>query len=434
MNGWRFWLPRTLVAAVIISTVVIATFSLGQLLALPSWALWLTTVLVATLTCALSLNALIAPITQGLSGLETGLLNLGDNDYANSLTETGPAPIKALLISYNRTAEKLREQRYHLHQRELLLDKVVQNSPMLVLLCDQRQRVVFANHRCELMLGQPTLAGKKLDHALAEVSTEMAQMLTQTQDGLFQLTELGQSYHKISGEFQIHGQAHRLILAREITREMARQEAAAWKKVIRVISHELNNALAPISSMSHSGRKLIGSDADPRLARVFDNIEARCKDLNGFIQGYASFAKLPSPRIGNHNLAELITPLAEHFPLTWELTTSWGQFDRGQLERVLINLMKNATEAGANQLHLKVESQGDALIWQLQDNGSGMSDTVMQQALLPFYSTKKEGTGLGLALCKEIIEAHHGQMRLQHREQGGMRVSWSLPYHPQPQA
>ncbi|GAA4882793.1 hypothetical protein GCM10023333_16340 [Ferrimonas pelagia] len=242
-------------------------------------------------------------------------------------------------------ALKLREERYTLHQRELILDKVIQNTPMLVLLIDARQRVIFANRETERFFGRTPLAGQTLETLLQDHNDAVKALFQAEQDGLYLLPgqhDENDTYHLVQGRFRLHNQPHRLILARQITRELARQEAAAWKKVIRVISHELNNSLAPISSMSHSGRKLLGDSADPRLLRVFRAIDERCASLNQFIQGYATFAKLPSPRCQDVPWPPFIEGLHKQYPfkLDGALPARSGWFDPAQLERVLVNLLK----------------------------------------------------------------------------------------------
>ncbi len=216
-----------------------------------------------------------------------------------------------------------------------------------------------------------------------------------------------------------------------MTRELSRQEVAAWKRVIRVVSHELNNSLAPISSLAHSGAELARRGDVQRLPGVFATIGERARHLHGFIDGYARFAKLPAPRLVTVEWKPFLDALALHcrFQLQGSVPSQPGLFDTVQIEQVLINLVKNAHESGSapEGVTLALSMVGHELRIEVGDRGPGMSEAVLAQALLPFYSTKRSGTGLGLALAREISEAHGGRIALANREDGGLRVTLVLP-------
>jgi len=222
-----------------------------------------------------------------------------------------------------------------------------------------------------------------------------------------------------------------LLLLRQITVELRRQEVQTWKKVIRVISHELNNSLAPVASLAHSGAELIRRGAHEKLPGIFATIEERARHLDGFIRGYAHFAKLPMPRTEPIDWTGFVTRLRSQIPFTvdGELPETHAHFDLAQMEQALINLLKNAHESGspAREVALRVRQQGGLLRVEVIDRGHGMSEEVLSNALLPFYSTKRSGTGLGLALAREIAEAHGGRISLGNREGGGLAVAMVLP-------
>jgi len=225
---------------------------------------------------------------------------------------------------------------------------------------------------------------------------------------------------------------HRLLLLKQLTREINSQEVATWKRVIRVIAHELNNSLAPISSLAHSGQILAHAPPDAgQLARVFSTIGDRARHLAGFIEGYAQFAKLPQPRIAPvpwEVLTERLRAVVD-FTQVGELPRRVASFDTAQIEQALINLLKNARESGADgtSIELSVTDTVRGFAVEVRDRGPGFSQAALQNALVPFYSTKETGTGLGLTLCREIVEAHGGRLRIANRAGGGAAVALWLP-------
>ena len=167
------------------------------------------------------------------------------------------------------------------------------------------------------------------------------------------------------------------------------------------------------------------------LERVFTTIGERTAHLTSFIDGYARFAKLPRPRPAPVSWPGFLAGLesAMRFRTVGPLPQRTAHFDAGQLEQVMINLLKNAAESGSatDEITVIVREEREGFTVEVADRGSGLSDNVLRDALLPFYSTKPAGTGLGLTLCREIVEAHGGRLSITNRPGGGALVSVWLP-------
>ncbi|HET7779204.1 MAG TPA: ATP-binding protein [Rudaea sp.] len=397
--------------------------------------------LLLTLPLAIVVARLVtAPMMRALHALVGSVVSLRDGDFSVSLAESRSDEFGDLVRAHNELGRVLRDERQNLFQRELLLDTMVQNSPIALILIEPGDHVVYANLAARALLNDGrVMNGFDFKRIVAECPPALRQALDSPGDGLFSaaIEQEEETFHLSQRTFRLYGREHRMYLIKRLTRELGRQEVKTWKKVIRVISHELNNSLAPISSLAHSGRELARQGDGRRLDAIFDTIEDRARHLHGFINSYAEFSRLPQPRPEEITWSNFLEQLARHFSfvLSTPAPAQPGWFDRIQLEQVLINLLKNAHESGSapSAVEIEVGLRGSDQRIEVRDRGAGMSETVLANALLPFYSTKRSGSGLGLALAREIVEAHGGRLALANRDGGGLSVVLSLPMRrPEP--
>lgn len=384
-----------------------------------------------------ALRAWMGPVNRHLRTLIDAVGALRDGDLSVNVSDARRDELGELARAYNGVGEILRRERQNLYQRELLLDTVIQASPLALVLTQASGHVVYSNSAARKLFN----AGKRMEGArfgelLEAAPAALRDAALGGRDGLYTVEAAEgepEIYHVSHQRFTLNTREHHLYLFKQLTRELARQELATWKKVIRLMSHELNNSLAPISSLAHSGR-LLGQAPDPvQLERIFATIEERAGHLKNFLEEYVRFAKLPRPKPQAVRWADFVERLNSTVPFAHAANgvgSAW--FDPAQIEQVLINLLKNAHESGsaAEEVALEARPEAGGLLVRVLDRGRGMSDTVMHNALLPFYSTKANGSGLGLTLSREIIEAHGGRLSLFNRPGGGLEARLWVPGAP----
>jgi nitrogen fixation/metabolism regulation signal transduction histidine kinase len=385
--------------------------------------------LIGVFTMSITMRAPLRRIRRNLSALVDGVRGFADDDFSLRLHVTGRDEITDLVAVYNDIGNILRDQRNESVQRELLFETVLQASPLATILTSDRGRIVFVNRAArDLFGGGERIEGRKFDE-LAEEVPSFNEALHSGASAIF--TVDGETFQLTRRTFYLNTREHILFLIARLTQDLRRQELDIWKRAIRVVNHELNNSLAPIHSLFHSaGVVRARSDDDGRLAEINAAIEERLASLQQFIDGYAHLARLPKPRRENVTWDDVLESVRRITPFVIETTTSHqASIDRAQIEQVLINLVKNAREAGSAEGEIVVRvvrrEGGSALI--VDDRGQGMDDETLRHALLPFYSTKPGGTGLGLALAGEIIDAHGGNVRIARRDGGGMVVTCWIP-------
>jgi two-component system nitrogen regulation sensor histidine kinase NtrY len=333
-----------------------------------------------------------------------------------------------------RTAEQALEERTR--ERELLLRTLLDASPLAIVCYADAGRILFANSPASRLFFEDQPAEGKnflrlvstgpvaFRHALLGASDEIAS---------FDIEGQRETYNFVRRTFPFNGEPHTLLVVRHITREVTRHELDVLKRVVRLLSHEVNNSLAPVSSLVHSARQIIktGERID-RLERVFTTIDERTKHLAQFIASYAALARLPKPAPRELEWEPVLARLRAMYPEA-RLTAAEGArgyFDPAQLEQALINLLKNGSEAGgpadAVELHVQALEDGATELLVL-DRGLGFSGEALENAVLPFFTTKPGGSGVGLALVREVVDAHAGQLVLGARADGGAVVTVRLP-------
>jgi two-component system nitrogen regulation sensor histidine kinase NtrY len=323
-------------------------------------------------------------------------------------------------------------------RREALLRAVVETTPVAVVVFADDGEIVFTNEAArQLFFDGAEVAGQNFVTMLERAPAPLRRALESDEDDLVTVERDGEAetFYVSKRPLEAEGRSHILVAVRPVTQPVARQEIATLKRVIRIIGHEASNSLGPMVSLMASARLMLAQpEPARRLQPLLETVEERAQHLQKFLSGYGELARLPPPA----------PVLVDWRPFLDGLRGLWsrvkvggapaapGYFDRGQIQQVVINLVKNALEAGGPEDEVRLEvapggDEGHGVRVTVFDRGQGMSDEVMRHAVLPFFSTKPKGSGLGLALCREIIEQHRGRLRLARRAEGGMAISFWLP-------
>src|SRR5436190_1921394 len=240
------------------------------------------------------------------------------------------------------------------------------------------------------------------------------------------------------GTFRQGGLPHQLLVLADVSRALSEEERQAWQRLIRVLSHELNNSLAPIKSIAQSLADLVRREPPPAdwredLRKGLGVIGGRAESLSRLMAAYARLARLPRPSLEPVPVAEWVRRVAA-LETRRPVTVCPGpdvtiRADGGQLDQLLINLVRNAVDAaleGGGQVELGWAAHNGRLEVWVQDDGPGLADTV--NLFVPFYTTKADGSGIGLALSRQIAEAHGGSLTLANRAHAkGCEARLSLP-------
>ncbi len=361
-----------------------------------------------------------------------GALREGDYSIRGPVAPSGSA-LALVMREINDLGSTLQRQRTEAVESTALLTHVMEQIPVAVFAFDPADAVLFANKAAETLTGRSDLIGRPaadlgFDEYLAGDARRLAEREFGGRRGRYEIRR---------AQFYRDGRPHRLLVLVDLSQALREEEQAAWQRIVRVLSHEINNSLTPIKSIAHSLSRLVQrASAFERSGEVQDGlalIEERSGALSRFLRAYAQLAKLPKPYPAPVNLTALINRIVElehRVPVLVRPSPAVQLMaDSDQIEQLLINLVRNAIEASLETGGSVVIGWRQAGAWldlTIEDEGKGLPETT--NLFVPFFTTKPNGSGIGLALSRQIAEAHHGTVALENRAPGpGCRATVRLP-------
>lgn len=336
----------------------------------------------------------------------------------------------------NAMAATLRDQRLGALEATALLRKVMEEIDVAAFAFDPQQALRLVNRAGERLLAQP--AERLLAHDATSLG--LGEFLAGESEQIIQRTFPGASgrWGIRRSQFREGGVKHQLLVVTDLTRPLREEELQAWQRIVRVIGHELNNSLTPIKSIAQSLEQLIKNEPRPDdwsedMSRGLNVIASRSESLSRFMSSYARLAKLPPPKFGPvemNSLLRRVTSLETRMPVFFEecppLTI---QGDADQLEQVLINLIRNAVDAAqetGGRVFVRHHQTPYTIEITVRDEGPGLSNTA--NLFVPFFTTKRGGSGIGLVISRQIAEAHNGSLTLRNADRGpGCEAKLILP-------
>lgn len=336
-------------------------------------------------------------------------------------------PLGLLLFEINQLAETLRNQRLGALEATALLSAAMSEIDVAVFAVDDEDRLRLVNAAGERLLA--TSAERLLGRTAGEsglaavLGGEAPRVEAARFPGGWGRWEIRRRV------FRQHGRRHTLLVLADVTRALREEELLAWQRLVRVLSHEINNSLAPIKSIAGTLQALLSrsprpADADEDLTSGLAVIGGRAEALARFMASYARLARLPAPEkepVAVDAWIRRVVALEPRVAVEVRPGPSLViQADSAQLDQLLINLVRNAADATletAGGVRVGWSHAGDSLVVDVEDDGPGLGST--GNLFVPFFTTKPQGSGIGLVLCRQIAEAHGGSLTIENRSVGG---------------
>jgi signal transduction histidine kinase len=358
---------------------------------------------------------LVRALFVPLDLVRTGAELISERDFTSRFVPLGQPEIDVLIDVYNRMIDRLREERLAAEERHQLLQKIVDASPAGIVICDFDGNVERVNPAAERVLSADLLA------QLNKVPSGDSRLVAHA----------GARRMKVSrAEFRDRGFPKTFFVIEEMTEELRLSEKTAYEKLIRIMSHEVNNSVGAVRSLLESSLRYapqVGEEDRGDFMSALTIASARIDALNRFMAAFADVVRIPQPHVAPARVADLVERVAgllrpelEDRAIRLELDlTDRGEYDvdASQLEQVVLNVFRNAIEATGRDGIIRASLHAGVL--SVSDSGPGIAESVRSDLFTPFFTTKRDGRGLGLTIVQEVLSNHGFPFSLTNREGGG---------------
>jgi len=381
----------------------------------------------------------IKKIFSPIDSMLTGIDFIQSRDFTTRFIEVKQQELNRLIQLYNKMVDHLREERIELEEKNLFLNKLIQSSPAAIIIFDPDDNIISVNPSFEKLLGVSgeVLKNKKLSETDHPLLSEL-NSLTESKTAVFTI----QNQRKIrcqKASFINKGFAQCFILIEELTDEFRQTEKKAYEKLIRMMSHEVNNTVGAVNSLLNSSLILkqqlpISFHADFQTA--LETAIQRNIHLNAFMKSFADVIRIPQPVLRTYNLVDLLNNVENLFHkklkeanIKFEKKLHSAaisvSIDFNQIEQVIINILKNSIEAiGENGfIIIKTANDNGTIHLSIQDSGIGIPENIQKNLFVPFFTTKENGQGIGLTIIHEILSNHKLEFQLVSKEGGPTQFS-----------
>lgn len=358
-------------------------------------------------------SAIFFPMENLKSGIET----LKDGDYTVFLNKSGTHEANGLIDVYNEMIEQLRHQRLKAKEIQQFFESIIEKMPIAVIILSAERRILYLNPFAEHYFKTQLSAFRNREIDIIE-NDFLKQVTREAKIGTSWQRSQGRTFKVQCDSFLIDGGTNTAFLIEEMSTELSSQQTAAWRKIVRVISHEIQNSISPILSINQSLSAAIHNEnLDPDYLEGLEAANRRLAHLSSFITDYSRFAKTSTPQKENvpvdaffGGILRLFKEAPVNISFANEAKLQYLFFDERLMEQALINILKNAVEACADSaeknIRLRLFKKNSRPTICIEDTGVGISNEAKESLFVPYFTTKKEGSGIGLSLVQDILNQH----------------------------